>query len=70
MDNRIPLWVLLAVGCCLVPTRALDNGLGKTPPMTWSPWNHFTIHATEEMILDNARVSTPPLHHTRTRARP
>ena len=34
----------------------LDNGLGRTPPLNWSPWNHFTIHADESVIMDNARA--------------
>lgn len=21
--------------------KAIDNGLGKTPPMGWNSWNHF-----------------------------
>ena len=48
-----PLLLLLAL---LSVVSGLDNGLGKTPPMNWSPWNHFTIHATAEVILDNARA--------------
>ena len=31
--------------------------------MTWSPWNHFTIHATEDIILANAKaLVTTGLH--------
>jgi alpha-galactosidase len=47
---------LLTVLLMCRSVKGLDNGLGKTPPMNWSPWNHFTIHASEEMILDNARA--------------
>ena len=28
----------------------------RRPLQNWSPWNHFTIHATEDVIMGNARA--------------
>lgn len=42
------------------PTRSLDNGLGRTPPMGWNSWNHFHCGIHEDLIQDmaDALVST------------
>lgn len=39
---------------------ALDNGLGRTPPMGWNSWNHFHCNINEELIHQqaNALIST------------
>ncbi len=31
-----------------------DNGLGKTPPMGWTSWNHFQCNINEELIKKTA----------------
>ena len=39
---RIRLLPLLLLAlCAALPAHALDNGLGKTPPMGWNSWNKF-----------------------------
>ena len=61
--HSAPLLLLLFCSAAVLPATGLDNGLGRTPPMTWSPWNHFTIHATEDIILANAKaLVTTGLH--------
>lgn len=30
---------------------ALDNGLGKTPPMGWNTWNKFACNINETLIM-------------------
>lgn len=32
----------------------LANGLGKTPPMGWNSWNHFSCQINEKMIRETA----------------
>ena len=44
------LLLLLVVGT----TRALDNGLGRTPPMGWNSWNHFSCGIHEDLIQEMA----------------
>jgi alpha-galactosidase len=34
---------------------ALENGLGKTPPMGWNSWNKFGCNINEQLILDTAK---------------
>jgi alpha-galactosidase len=34
----------------LVFGSALDNGLGRTPPMGWNSWNHFGCNINETVI--------------------
>jgi alpha-galactosidase len=33
------------------PTRALDNGLAKTPPMGWNSWNKFACDGLNEKVV-------------------
>lgn len=42
------LLVLLAL---VVVGLALDNGLGKTPPMGWNSWNKFHCDNLNETIV-------------------
>jgi alpha-galactosidase len=35
-------------------TRALDNGLAKTPPMGWNSWNKFACNVSEQLIREAA----------------
>ena len=35
---------------------ALDNGLGRTPPMGWNTWNTFACNISESLIKDTARI--------------
>jgi alpha-galactosidase len=39
---------------CLLPALALDNGLGRTPPMGWNSWNHFGCQINETIIKETA----------------
>ena len=53
--------VLAFVFFGLLPSsRALDNGLGRTPPMGWNSWNHFRCSINEDLIkqIADALVST------------
>ncbi|CAN4080934.1 unnamed protein product [Withania somnifera] len=34
--------------------RLLNNGLGMTPPMGWSSWNHFACNIDEKVIRETA----------------
>lgn len=54
------LLLLLGTLSFPVPTRALDNGLGRTPPMGWNSWNHFSCGIHEDLIQEmaDALVST------------
>ncbi len=45
----LSLLVLLAI-----PAAALDNGLGKTPPMGWNSWNKFGCNVSEKLIRETA----------------
>jgi alpha-galactosidase len=33
---------------------AIDNGLGKTPPMGWNSWNHFDCNISETIVKATA----------------
>ncbi|KAG6692191.1 hypothetical protein I3842_10G101700 [Carya illinoinensis] len=35
-------------------TNLLANGLGKTPPMGWNSWNHFSCQIEEKLIRETA----------------
>jgi alpha-galactosidase len=37
-----------------IPAAALDNGLGKTPPMGWNSWNKFACDVSEKLIRETA----------------
>jgi len=39
----LSLWIVSAV-------FALDNGLGKTPPMGWNSWNAYACDVSETKI--------------------
>jgi alpha-galactosidase len=42
------------------PAQALDNGVGRTPPMGWNSWNTFYCNINESLIrgMADAMVST------------
>jgi alpha-galactosidase len=50
--------VALAVGFALTrspsPSRPLDNGLARTPPMGWNSWNHFGCNVSDRLIRETA----------------
>ena len=33
------------------PARALDNGVGRTPPMGWNSWNKFACSGINEQVI-------------------
>jgi alpha-galactosidase len=35
-------------------TRALDNGVARTPPMGWNSWNHFGCDVSAKLIKETA----------------
>lgn len=41
------LYILLLLA---ISALALDNGLGKTPPMGWNSWNRFHCNINETLI--------------------
>jgi alpha-galactosidase len=45
----LSLLILIAI-----PAAALDNGLGKTPPMGWNSWNKFACNVSEKLIRETA----------------
>jgi alpha-galactosidase len=49
---RIRLLPLLLLAlCAALPAHALDNGLGKTPPMGWNSWNKFACKGLNEKVV-------------------
>jgi alpha-galactosidase len=56
--------VLLLAGCLAVigapAAQALDNGVGRTPPMGWNSWNTFFCNINESLIrgMADSIVST------------
>lgn len=68
---RSPLRTTLAAAAALIavplaavalttPARALDNGLGLTPPMGWNDWNTFGCSVSDTLIrqIADAMVSS------------
>lgn len=45
---------LILLLLCLLPALALDNGLGRTPPMGWNSWNHFGCNINETVVRETA----------------
>ena len=45
---------LAAIFLILLLASALDNGLGKTPPMGWNSWNHYNCNIDEASIRRTA----------------
>ena len=43
---------LLTIG--VVPVRALNNNLAKTPPMGWNSWNKFACNVSDQLIRETA----------------
>ena len=43
---------LFAIIALLAIVLALDNGLGKTPPMGWNSWNKFHCDINETLIKE------------------
>eukprot|EP01017_Pseudomicrothorax_dubius_P049350 TRINITY_DN9163_c0_g2_i1.p1 TRINITY_DN9163_c0_g2~~TRINITY_DN9163_c0_g2_i1.p1 ORF type:complete len:394 (+),score=79.03 TRINITY_DN9163_c0_g2_i1:67-1248(+) len=52
--------VVILCALLLVFGLALDNGLGKTPPMGWNSWNRFGCNINEDLIIQtvDALLST------------
>ncbi|SNY24070.1 glycoside hydrolase family 27 protein [Paractinoplanes atraurantiacus] len=49
-----------AIAATATPARALDNGVGRTPPMGWNSWNTFGCSINESLIrgMADSMVST------------
>jgi alpha-galactosidase len=52
--------LLAAVGTVTMPASALENGLGRTPPMGWNEWNTFGCNSNDALIraVADAMVSS------------
>lgn len=48
------VYVLTLILLIYNPLVALDNGLGRTPPMGWNSWNHFACNINETVIRETA----------------
>lgn len=58
---RLRMFVVVFLGFVILMTGyvgfndhqvfALDNGVGKTPPMGWNSWNHFRCHDIDEQAI-------------------
>ena len=46
--------VLAALLLVLPTILALDNGLGRVPPMGWNSWNKFQCDIHEDLVKDAA----------------
>jgi alpha-galactosidase len=46
--------ILLLILVVVLPSFAIDNGLGKTPPMGWNSWNRFGCNINETLIKNTA----------------
>ncbi|WP_344302010.1 alpha-galactosidase, partial [Paractinoplanes deccanensis] len=49
-----------AFAATATPAQALDNGVGRTPPMGWNSWNTFFCNINESLIrgMADAMVSS------------
>ncbi|GAB7039027.1 ricin-type beta-trefoil lectin domain protein [Catenuloplanes niger JCM 9533] len=51
-------WVVMLSGAAFAvaaePAHALDNGVGRTPPMGWNSWNTFFCNINEQLIRQTA----------------
>jgi len=48
--NTLTIILLISIGYCL------DNGLGKTPPMGWNPWNKYACNISEDIVKSTVEV--------------
>ena len=46
----------------LTPAAALDNGLGRTPPLGFNPWNCFGVSSSGRCKLINPALPPPGCH--------
>jgi alpha-galactosidase len=64
LKSMLVAGLLLLSGTAFVasasPAQALDNGVGRTPPMGWNSWNTFGCNISETLIrqMTDAIVST------------
>lgn len=57
MPRRRSLLATVALAVALTPVtqaQALDNGVGRTPPMGWNTWNTFGCNINETLIRQTA----------------
>ena len=52
--TKLPSHALLLV--LASSATALDNGLGRLPPLGWSSWNRWKAAVNETIVLDSARA--------------
>lgn len=50
----MPKYLFICV--ILMTVCALDNGLGKTPPMGWNPWNKYGCNISEDIVKSTAQA--------------
>ncbi|AQZ63369.1 Alpha-galactosidase precursor [[Actinomadura] parvosata subsp. kistnae] len=46
--------LVLTTGAVASPAQALENGVGRTPPMGWNTWNTFGCNINETLIKQTA----------------
>ena len=55
MHGLKTIFISLAVALLIsTPSKALNNGLGLTPPMGWNTWNKYACNINEDIIRSNA----------------
>ncbi|CAK79708.1 unnamed protein product (macronuclear) [Paramecium tetraurelia] len=48
------MYKYLFICVILITLNALDNGLGRKPPMGWNPWNKYGCNINEEIVRQTA----------------
>lgn len=48
------MYKYLYICVILISINALDNGLGRKPPMGWNPWNKYGCNINEEIVRQTA----------------
>jgi alpha-galactosidase len=54
LSSRHLCFLLSLLVLIAVPAAALDNGLGRTPPIGWNSWNKFGCNVSEKLIRETA----------------
>ena len=49
-SNIMKILQLCVLAVCALDCLALDNGLGQTPQMGWSSWNHFRCNFNQTLV--------------------
>ena len=52
--NARKVFVCVSIFAVIQTTCALENGLGRLPPLGWSSWNYFATEINETLIMEMA----------------